>query len=182
MYWFIWIISFSRLWTHQGQEQFCLYVPTIVIALSLILAKIGELGIYMLDSVHELWNSLGRLFSMAWEAIKWFKNMDSRSQAWIWILLPFFKRYYSFIHHSLETQRQRSRDIGRGRSRLHAETLMWDSILDPGIMHWAKDRRSTAELPGCPWIWILFLSLWGNYLIFLCLGIFICKMGMIKRT
>ena len=39
----------------------------------------------------------------------------------------FFKDYL-FIH---ERHTQRSRDTGRGRSRLHAGSLMWDSILDP---------------------------------------------------
>ena len=30
-----------------------------------------------------------------------------------------------------ERERERHRDIGRGRSRLHAGSLMWDSILGP---------------------------------------------------
>ena len=30
-----------------------------------------------------------------------------------------------------DTERERSRDTGRGRSRLHAGSLMWDSI--PGL-------------------------------------------------
>ena len=33
-----------------------------------------------------------------------------------------------------DTERERGRDIGRGRSRLPARSLMWDLILDPGIM------------------------------------------------
>ena len=40
----------------------------------------------------------------------------------------FFKRFYLFIH---ERHRERGRDIGRGRSRLHAGSPMWDSI--PGL-------------------------------------------------
>ena len=39
----------------------------------------------------------------------------------------FFLRFL-FIY-SWETQRERSRDTGRGRSGLHAGSLMWDSIL-----------------------------------------------------
>ena len=50
--------------------------------------------------------------------------------------------FYLFIH---ERHTERSRDIGRGRNRLPAGTLMWDSILrfweealplsHPGILH-----------------------------------------------
>ena len=42
----------------------------------------------------------------------------------------FFKKHfiYLFIH---GRHRDRGRDIGRGRSRLHAGSLMWDSI--PGL-------------------------------------------------
>ena len=38
----------------------------------------------------------------------------------------FFLRFYLFIH---ERHRERGRDTGRGRSRLHAGSLTWDSIL-----------------------------------------------------
>ena len=37
----------------------------------------------------------------------------------------FFLRFYLFIH---ERHRERGRDTGRGRSRLHAGSLTWDSI------------------------------------------------------
>ena len=40
----------------------------------------------------------------------------------------FFLRFYLFIHNR---QRERGRDTGRGRSRLHAGSPMWDSI--PGL-------------------------------------------------
>ena len=33
-----------------------------------------------------------------------------------------------------DRERERGRDIGKGRSRLHAGSLMWDLILYPGIM------------------------------------------------
>ena len=64
--------------------------------------------------------------------------------------------FYLFIH---ERHTERSRDIGRGRNRLPAGTLMWDSILrfweealplsHPGILHrfltienwWFPERR-----------------------------------------
>ena len=43
----------------------------------------------------------------------------------------FFKDFtYLFM---TDTQRERGRDTGRGRSRLHVGTLMWDSIPGPEI-------------------------------------------------
>ena len=39
----------------------------------------------------------------------------------------FFLRFYLFIHRDIE--RERGRDTGKGRSRLHAESLTWDLIL-----------------------------------------------------
>ena len=57
-----------------------------------------------------------------------------------------------FIH---ERHTERGRDIGRGRrSRLHAGSPMWDSILDPGITPWTKGRCSMVEPPRHP-CWIL---------------------------
>ena len=44
----------------------------------------------------------------------------------------FFLRFCLFIHEN--TQRgERSRDTGRGRGWLHAGSLMWDSVLVPGL-------------------------------------------------
>ena len=40
-------------------------------------------------------------------------------------------------------QRERGRDTGRGRSRLHAGTPMWDSI--PGLQDHALSRRQTLN-------------------------------------
>ena len=46
---------------------------------------------------------------------------------WVWLLsCIFFLRFYLFIH---ERQREGGRDTGRGRSRLHAGSLMWHSIM-----------------------------------------------------
>ena len=61
-------------------------------------------------------------------------------------LLLFFLRFYLFIHR--HTKRERSRDTGRGRSRLHAGSLMWDSI--PGLQDHTPDcrQRQTAAPPG----------------------------------
>ena len=47
----------------------------------------------------------------------------------------------------MSDNRERGRDIGRGRSRLPARSLMQDSILDPRIMLWAEGRHSTVEPP-----------------------------------
>ena len=61
----------------------------------------------------------------------------------------FFLIFYLFIY---ERHTERGRDTGRGRSRLPAGSLMWDSILDPGIRPWAEGRCSTAEPPRRPHI------------------------------
>ena len=45
-----------------------------------------------------------------------------------------------------DTERERDRDIGRGRSRLHAGSPIWDS----GMMPWTKGRHSTTEPPRHP--------------------------------
>ena len=60
-----------------------------------------------------------------------------------------------FIH---ETERERGRDTGRGRSRLHAGSPMWDSI--PGSRGHALGQRrcQTAEPPGVPSITFFFLT------------------------
>ena len=42
---------------------------------------------------------------------------------------------------------ERDRDTGRGRSRLHAGSPMWDSIRVSRITPWAEGRCSTTELP-----------------------------------
>ena len=54
-----------------------------------------------------------------------------------------------FIY-SRETQIERGRDTGRGRSRLHAGSPMWDLI--PGLQDHALGRRQhqTAGPPGLP--------------------------------
>ena len=46
------------------------------------------------------------------------------------ILSFFFLRFYLFIH---ERPKERGRDTGRGRGRLHAGSPMQDSLQDPGI-------------------------------------------------
>ena len=95
-------------------------------------------------------------------------------------LFFFFLRFCLFIHKRL---RERGRDVGRGRSRLPAGTLMWDLI--PGLQDRAlsQGRRSTAEPPRCPkshypnWsckhptgmqmnVLIIFLALFGRTIFF----------------
>ena len=44
-----------------------------------------------------------------------------------------------------DTEREKGRDTGRGRSRLLAGSPTWDLIPDPGITPLAKGRCSTAE-------------------------------------
>ena len=54
----------------------------------------------------------------------------------------FFLRFYLFIH---ERHRNRGRDIRRGRSRLPAGNLMWDSIPGPQDHTQAEGRCSATE-------------------------------------
>ena len=58
-----------------------------------------------------------------------------------------------------DKERERGRDIGRGRSRLPARSPMWDSIPDPWITPWGKGRCSTAEPPRPPRTFVLNLKI-----------------------
>ena len=49
-----------------------------------------------------------------------------------------------------DTETERHGDTGRGKSRLLAESPMWDLIPDSGIMIWAEDRCPNAEPPRRP--------------------------------
>ena len=62
------------------------------------------------------------------------------SMCWTSGFLGFFLRFYSFIH---ERHRERGRDTGRGRSRLHAGSPMWDSI--PGPQDHALGQRQVPN-------------------------------------
>ena len=48
------------------------------------------------------------------------------------------------------TEGERCRDTGRGRSRLHAETPMWDWIRVSRIMLQAEGSAKLLSHPGCP--------------------------------
>ena len=49
-----------------------------------------------------------------------------------------------------DTERKRGRDTGRGRSRLHAESLTWDSIQGLQITPWAAGGAKPLHHQGCP--------------------------------
>ena len=68
-----------------------------------------------------------------------------------------------------DRERERGRDTGRGRSRLLAGIPMWDSILDPRIMPWAKNIRSTTEPSRCP----QYIQILNHYLVHLQLVLYI---------
>ena len=70
----------------------------------------------------------------------------------IHIITIFFKRFYLFIH---DRERERGRDTGRGRSRLHATSLMQDSIPEPQdhalgqrqtLNHWATQGSPLSSI------------------------------------
>ena len=68
---------------------------------------------------------------------------------------PSFKK--DFIY-SWETQREIGRDTGRGRSRLHAGSPMWDSILEPRDhdLSWRQMlNRWTTQVPQLPTPFVL---------------------------
>ena len=50
-----------------------------------------------------------------------------------------------------DTQRERGRDTGRGKSRLQQEAWCGTQSQESGITPWAKSRRSTAEPPRHLW-------------------------------
>ena len=64
------------------------------------------------------------------------------------VLFLILKKYL-FIH-KRHTERNRGRDTGRGRSRLHAGILMWNSI--PGLQDhaWAAGGTKPLSHPGIP--------------------------------
>ena len=49
-----------------------------------------------------------------------------------------------------DTEREKGRDTGSGRSRLHAGSPTWDLIPVSRIRPWAEGRYQTAEPPGLP--------------------------------
>ena len=53
------------------------------------------------------------------------------------------------------TERERGRDMGRGRSRLLAGSLMWDSIPNPEITPELKADAQPLRHPGIPIISLL---------------------------
>ena len=57
--------------------------------------------------------------------LKSFEILEKTIMITILVHFFLFKIFYLFIH---EGHTERGRDIGRGRTRLHAGSLMWDSI------------------------------------------------------
>ena len=72
----------------------------------------------------------------------WLHVSQSPTRALFLIKTFFKKRFYLFIH---ERHRERGRDTGRGRSRLHAGSPTWDSI--PGPQDHTLGWRQTLN----PW-------------------------------
>ena len=70
--------------------------------------------------------------------------------------LAFFKFFKNFYLLMIVTQRERGRDTGRGRSRLHAPGArpgIWSRV--SRIAPWAKGRHQIAAPPRDPWHWSL---------------------------
>ena len=64
-----------------------------------------------------------------------------------------FLRFYLFIH---ERHTERGRDIGRGRSRLHEGSPMWEPDVGPhprtpGSLPEPKTDTQPLSHPGAPW-------------------------------
>ena len=59
--------------------------------------------------------------------------------------------FLSFFIYLFMRDTERSRHLGRGRSRLPSRT-QW--ITGSWITTWAKGRRSTTEPPWSPWVWL----------------------------
>ena len=102
----------------------------------------GPGGWIDLCSVLILFSMPSHLRVVGWSP--WIQAFASR----IWVVVVFFSK--DFINLFMK-DRKSVRDTGRGRrSRLHARTLMWDSIPDSRIIPWVKGRRSTTEPPRRP--------------------------------
>ena len=71
-----------------------------------------------------------------------------------WETLFFFK-----ILFILERHTERSRDASRGRSRLHAGSLTWDSIRVSRIIPWAEGGAKPLSHLGCPEVRFLTLNI-----------------------
>ena len=80
-----------------------------------------------------------------WKVIQVLPCLISYSSA----ISNIFKRFYLFIHER-HRKKERGKDTGRGRSRLHAGRLTWDSIL--GLQDHALGRRQvlTTEQSRLP--------------------------------
>ena len=75
-------------------------------------------------------------------------NLHQHSQKMGEILVFFFLKNCLFIH---ERHTERGRDTGRWRSRLHAGSLMWDSISGPpGSCPGPKAGARLLSHPGIP--------------------------------
>lgn len=61
-------------------------------------------------------------------------------RSWFLILFSFFKRFYLFMKH-----RERDRDMGEGEVSSSRGGPCGTESQHPGIMPWAKGRRSTTE-------------------------------------
>ena len=76
----------------------------------------------------------------------WEKNHTVWADVFVWTI--FFRFFiYSFMR---DTEREKGAETGRGRTRLPTGSMIWDSIPNPRITPWAKDRCSTTEPPGVP--------------------------------
>ena len=132
LFYVLWVLIYHFNWNIKAENNLNSHICLLIAVLSLRTKCVVHILHYKM--CHE-----PKLPFIFFKQINRHKNLNS-----------FFLKIFIY---SLETQR--SRDTGRGRSRLPAGSPMEDPGV-PGlrITPWAKGRPSTTKPPRCPKTWI----------------------------